>query len=228
MNVDKQQLYNDCLDEPSLIFNLIKNGIFEVVEELIDNNKINVNMVDSVGNDIVMRLLKAKQYQLVIKLMKKRNWDVNHQNIEGNTLGHILARDNGVMALKIVEELVHKKNYLPNIRNKRGETALDRAINNNYLSTAFKFLEDKRFDSINLMSFKNLIDACIKNNYYGKYSKLNNLKIIIESLEQKNLVPSLKKIVDEITANIDLIKNELMNNKSSILESIVYNELETA
>ncbi len=228
MNVDKQQLYNDCLEEPSLIFNLIKNGIFEVVEELIDNNKINVNMVDSVGNDIVMRLLKAKQYQLVIKLMKKRNWDVNHQNLEGNTLGHILARDNGVMALKIVEELVHKKNYLPNIKNNKGETALDRAINNNYLSTAFKILEDKRFDSITLVSFKNLLNVCIKNSYYGKYSKLNNLKIIIESLEQKNLVPSLKKIVDEITANIDLIKNELMNNKSSILESIVYNELETA
>ena len=98
---DKEML-NACIEEPSLIFSLIKQGNFEVIQLLIEKNKINVNLCDSVGNDVVTRLLKAKQYDLVIELMKKRNWDVNHQNIEGNTFGHILAQDNSVSSLKIV------------------------------------------------------------------------------------------------------------------------------
>ena len=166
MTNDYQQLLVDCREEPTLIFTLIKQGNYEAVEQLIVEGMVNVNLCDSVGNDVVMRLLKAGQYDLVLPLMKKRNWDVNHKNAEGNTFAHILAGDNSIAAIRVVEQLTKKKNYLPNIKNNKGETALDKALNNNYLCTAFKLLEDKRFNDIDVFSFKNLINVTIKNDYY--------------------------------------------------------------
>ena len=228
MFYDEQQAFNACSDEPSLIFALIKEGHFSVVEALVEKNKIDVNLCDSLGNDVVTRLLKAKQYELVLKLMKKRNWDMNHQNIDGDTFGHILALDNSVSALMIISELIKKKNYLPNIRNNKGETIFDRAINNNYIGAAFKILEDKRFNNISVLSFRNLCYASIKNVYYGKYSKLNNLEIIVESLEKKELVPSMQMVIDKINDNLEEIKNEIMDDGYSVLENIIETSLEEA
>lgn len=228
MFYDEQQAFNACSEEPSLIFALIKEGHFSVVEALVEKNKIDVNLCDSLGNDVVTRLLKAKQYELVLKLMKKRNWDMNHQNIDGDTFGHILALDNSVSALMIISELIKKKNYMPNIRNNKGETIFDRAINNNYIGAAFKILEDKRFNNISVLSFRNLCYASIKNVYYGKYSKLNNLEIIVESLEKKELVPSMQMLVDKINDNLEEIKNEIMDDGYSVLESIIETSLEEA
>ncbi|MBR6948999.1 MAG: hypothetical protein IKH54_02315 [Bacilli bacterium] len=214
-------------DDPLAIFTMIKQGEFEIIQLLIEKNKINVNLCDSVGNDVVTRLLKAKQYDMVIQLMKKRNWDVNHQNVEGNTFGHILAQDNSVSALKVVEQLTKKKNFLPNIQNNKGETILDLAINNNYLCTAFKFLEDKRFNNIDVNSFQKLFNVCIKNTYYGKYTKLNNLEIIVNNLEKKELMPGMKELIDEIKNNMTLIKEEILNNKSNSLETLIMSSLNT-
>ena len=228
MFYDEQQAFNACSEEPSLIFALIKEGHFSVVEALVEKNKIDVNLCDSLGNDVVTRLLKAKQYELVLKLMKKRNWDMNHQNIDGDTFGHILALDNSVSALMIISELIKKKNYMPNIRNNKGETIFDRAINNNYIGAAFKILEDKRFNNISVLSFRNLCYASIKNVYYGKYSKLNNLEIIVESLEKTELVPSMQILVDKINDNLEEIKNEIMDDGYSVLESIIETSLEEA
>lgn len=223
MTNDYQQLMDACKEEPTLIFTLIKQGNYKEVEQLIDDGMVNVNLCDSVGNDVVTRLLKARQYDLVLPLMKKRNWDVNHRNAEGNTFAHVLAKDNSITAIKIVEQLTKKKNYLPNIKNNKGETALDRAINNNYLCTAFKLLEDKRFNDIDIFSFKNLINATIKNTYYGKYSKINNLEIIVENLEKKELDPCMMNLVEKINNNMEAIKNDIMNDKSTLLENIVNN-----
>ena len=228
MFYDEQQAFNACSEEPSLIFALIKEGHFSVVEALVEKNKVDVNLYDSLGNDVVTRLLKAKQYELVLKLMKKRSWDMNHQNIDGDTFGHILALDNSVSALMIVSELIKKKNYMPNIRNNKGETIFDRAINNNYIGAAFKILEDKRFNNISVLSFRNLCYASIKNVYYGKYSKLNNLEIIVESLEKKELVPSMQILVDKINDNLEEIKNEIMDDGFSVLENIIDTSLEEA
>ena len=140
-----ENMIKECIDEPSLVFKYIRNGYYDIVDKLIDNNMINVNLVDCVGNDVVTRLLKARQYNLVEKLMKKRNWKVNHKNCEGNTFGHILAHDNSVYAVKVIDLLNKKKNYSPNIRNNKGESILDRALNNNYIAAAIKVIEDKRF-----------------------------------------------------------------------------------
>ena len=217
----EQQIFNACTDEPSLIFNLVKRGCYEMVEELVDEGIVSVNECDTLGNDLVTRMLKARQYELVLKFMKKRNWDVNHQNIDGNTFGHILALDDSVAALKVVEQLTKKKNYIPNIKNNKGETVLDRAINSNYVFTAFKILEDKRFNSIDVISFKKLCNSCVKNTYYGKYAKLNNLEIIVNNLEKKDLDSTLKNVVEEISDNMDVIKTEIMKNKSLLLDSII-------
>lgn len=225
MSNSEQQLFNACASEPSLIFALIKQGHYEIIEKLIDENLVNVNLVDSVGNDVVARLLKAQQYDLVIMLMKKRNWDVNHKNANGNTFAHILAHDNSVSALRVVEQLKKKKNYLPNIKNDKGETALDLALNNKYLCTAFKLLEDKRFNDINVTSFKNLFAVIIKDREYGKYSKINNLEIVVENLEKKELDPLLTNLVETISDNMDAIKKDIMNNSSYLLETIIDNHL---
>ena len=104
--------------------------------------------------------------------------------------------------------------------------------NNNYICTAFKLLGDKKYNNIDVSQFRNLFNVCIKNKYYGKYSKINNLEIIVENLEKKDLSPNLRHIVDNlkdaivgleanISDNMDLIKNDIMNNKHSILDTII-------
>ncbi len=221
MFYSEQQVMDVCSEEPSLVFSLIKRNNFEVVEKLLEENKINVNTCDGAGNDVVTRLLKAKQYDLVMKVMKKRNWNVNHQNVEGNTFGHFLALDNSVGALRVVEQLRKKKNFTPNIKNDKGETILDKAISNNYIYTAFKILEDKRFDDIDLGTFKKLCNACVKNTYYGKYSRLNNLEVIVDNLIKKKLEPSMKKLLDEIVENMDIIKVDILRDRSAVLENII-------
>ena len=78
----------------------------------------------------------------------------------------------------------------------------------------------------NVFSFKNLINASINNTYYGKYSKLNNLQIIIGSLSKKDvLLPNMKQLLDEIKDNMDQIKTEIMSNKSKSLEKIIKKKL---
>ena len=105
MYTEKLEMYDACSEDPTLIFNLIKRGFFDVVNELVDEKKVDANLCDSVGNDVCMRLLKAKQYDIVIKLMKRRNWDVNHKNELGDTFGHLLALDNDVRSLKVIDQL---------------------------------------------------------------------------------------------------------------------------
>ena len=222
---DKLNMYEACGDDPTLIFTLIKKGYFDVINELIDEKKIDANLCDSVGNDVCMRLLKAKQYDLVIKLMKKRNWDVNHQNEVGDTFGHILALDNDIRSLKVIDQLIKKKNYSPNINNSNGDTSFDVAINNNYLISAIKFLEDKRFDNIGIGSFKKLYKVSIKNSTYGKYSKINNLKIIVDSLDKKDLSIEIRDVVDKINDNMESIKEDLLRDSNRYLDNIINNSI---
>ena len=227
MKNSENEIYESCKEEPSLIFTLIKQGDYDLVKNLLVTNEVNINTTDSVGNDIIMKLLKAKQYELVLELMKKRNWNANHQNQEGNTLGHILAQDNSIMAVKVMEQLTKKKNYLPNIKNNKGETAMDTALSNNYLCTAFKILEDKRFNDIDIISFRNLFNASIKNELYGKYSKITNFEIIVENLEKKELNSKMKDLIKHINKNKEAIKKDFMNNESSLLETIIEKYLVT-
>ena len=221
MFTSEQQMIHACKDDPSVIFKFINKGYFEIIEKLVEDNSIDVNLVDSVGNDIVTRLLKARQYDLVVTLMKKKNWNVNHRNQDGNTFGHVLAHDNSICAVKVVEQLNKKKNYSPNIKNNKGETILDRALNGNYLCTAIKMIEDKRFTSIDVSSFKALCNAVIKSREYGKYTKINTLEIIVENLEKRDLEPNTAELVENISDNMDGIKRDILQNDSRLLESLM-------
>ncbi|MBQ2639820.1 MAG: hypothetical protein IJF92_03560 [Bacilli bacterium] len=221
MTVNQKEIIKSCEDEPLLIFNLIKTEKFYLVDELITKNSSLINTCDYAGNNVMMRLLKAKEYGLVLKYMSKRNWNVNHQNLDGNTIGHILAKDSSIQALKIVDKLTKKTNYMANIRNKKGKTALDIAINSNYTAVAFKFLSNKKFDNIDMISFMNLYNTYIKNNYYGKYSKLSNLEIIIKSLKKKELCPILRDLINKIIENIDNIKNDIIKGSGLFLDNII-------
>lgn len=204
-----------------MVFKMINKGHFEIVEQLVEENSVDVNLVDSVGNDLVTRLLKARQYDLVVHLMKKRNWNVNHKNMEGNTFGHVLAKDNSICAIKVVEQLNRKKNYSPNLKNNKGETILDRALSCNYLCTAIKFIEDKRFTSIDISTFKALCKSLIKSREYGKYTKINTLEILVDNLEKKELEPSLSRLIEKIRENMDMIKRDIMNNDCRLLEYLI-------
>ena len=202
---------------------MIKHGESEVIEEVLHKNIVKVNQVDSVGNDVITRLLKAKQYDLVIEFMKKRNWDVNHKNIDGDTFGHILALDSSLQAVEVVKQLTKKKNYDPNEKNNKGETIFDRAMSNNYLCTVFRILEDRRFNDIDVFSFKHLFNLTIKTKLYGKYTKIANLDIIVDSLIKKDLDSSMTKLIESIKENIKYIKQDILNDNPNKLESLINN-----
>ena len=203
------------------VFTLMRQGDYSLVEEVIRENLVSINCQDNFGNDVMMRLLKLKQYDLIMDFMKKKNWDVNHQNEEGNTFAHLLAQDSSLMAIKVMENLIKKTNYIPNIKNNRGETAMDIALSHNSLCTAFKILEDRRFNSIDVFSFRHLFDASIKNELYGKYSKIMNLEIIVDSLLKKDLEEDLRNLIHYIEENMEAIKNSILNNRFGILDAIM-------
>lgn len=222
MLYDEKKITKMVEADSSLIFELIKDGYFELVDKILSKKKVSINTVDVAGNDVLVRLLKVKQYDLVLKYMRRKEWNVNHQNHDGNTFAHILVTVNYVNVIKIIKELKKNKDFSPNIKNDKGQTILDKSINENYIYTTIKILEDNRFNNIDISSFKKLYNTYINSTYYGKYSKLNNLEIIIDNLEKKKgLVPSIQKLIDLINENMELIKNEILDNKTTNLEVMI-------
>ena len=157
--------------------------------------------------------------------MKDKRWNVNHQNNDGDTFAHILVSMNYVNVVEIIKCLKKNKNFLPNLRNNDGETILDKSIKNSYIYTTAKILEDDRFDNIGILSFKKLYDAYINTNHYGKYTKLNNLEMIIENLENKKIAPKVKEIINNVKENYDIIREEFFNNKTDSIDNIINNAL---
>ncbi len=208
-----------CDSDPSLVFSLIKENDVEVLNRIISKDDFDFTICDEDGNNIVMCLLKNKQYDLVLKYMDKV--DINHQNKDGDTLVHILVGLNYVSVKEILEKVLNDKRFILNIKNKNGETILDKSIHNNYLYTTIKILSNKRFNSIDVYSFKNLYETYIKSNNYGKYSKLSNLEIILDNLENKPLMPRMKKLLRNIYKNLDVIKSDLNVSKTENLDNII-------
>ena len=153
--------------------------------------------------------------------MKKKQWNVNHQNKDGDTFAHILMTKKYLDVMDIIEKLLKKDNFIPNIRNKKGETILDKSINNNYIYTTIKILEDERFNNIDLVSFKNLYDNYIKSNNYGIYSKINKLEVTLDNLVDKELLPKVKSLVNTLINNFETIKNEVINNDTKELDKMI-------
>lgn len=224
MFYDETQAITACEEEPSLIFELIKEGHLELIDKLLKKKIVSLNTIDQDGNTVLMRLLKSKKYDLVEKYMNDLESDINHQNKEGNTFTHLLATKDYLNIVNIIKKLKRNKEINPNIRNNEGKTILDIAISTGNLCTTLKLLEDKRFNNIDLVSFNNLYNTFIKSDDFGKYTKLINLETIVNELSKKaKLLPKVKEIVDLVKKNFDIIKNELMNNKLTFMDNIVKN-----
>lgn len=225
MFYDERQAIEKCEEEPSQIFNLIDEGHLELVDKILRKRNTDINIVNENEDDILSYLLKKNHYDLVLKHMKKKDWNVNHQNKDGDTFAHILVTKKYLEVIDIIKQIHKNKNFIPNIRNKNGETILDRSINNNYIYTTVKILEDERFNNIDLVSFKNLYEKYIRNDNYGVYSKMNNLEVIIENLKDKDLLPKLTKIINALTNNIEEIKQLVKNNDIKTLDNMIYGSL---
>ena len=225
MFYDEKQAIEKCEEEPSQIFNLIDEGHLELVEKILRKKSTNININNEKEEEILSYLLKKGHYSLVLKFMNKKDWDVNHQNIDGNTFAHILVTKKYLEVIDIIKNLLKNKNFIPNIRNKNGETILDISINNGYIYTTLKILEDNRFNNIDLISFKNLYETYIKSNNYGVYSKMNNLEVIVDNLKDKELLPKVNKIINSIANNIEEIKKLVKEDNIKILDNIIYGVL---
>ena len=223
---NEKQAVEVCIKNPKLIFELIKEGYIEVVDKVLEKDKNLINTIDDNGNSVMMKLLLKKHYDIVLKHMKNEKWDVNFRNDEGNTFSHILVVSDYLKVSKIFDRLVKNKKFIPNIRNNKNQTILDRALLSNELLMATKILKNRRFNNIDILSFKYMYDKYIMNSFYGKYTKINNFDIIISNLEKKDsLKPRMKKLLYLIKNNIDDIKKEILNNQYNnmylIIESVV-------
>lgn len=226
MFYDENQAIKACEEDPSLIFELIKEGHMDLVNKLLKLKKVSLNEIDEDENTVLMKLLKIKQYDLVEKYINNSDYDINHQNKDGNTLVHLLASKNYLHIASIIKKLKSNKEVNPNIRNNEGKTALDIAITMDNLCTTLKLIEDKRFNNIDIVSFTNLYNKFIKSDKFGKYSRLTNLEIVIKELSKKTkLLPRMEELIDLIKKNYDIIKNEIMSNKLTFIDTIVNNVL---
>lgn len=219
MFYDVDQAVSKTQEDPLLIFVMIEEDYKDVVDRVID--QIDFNLCDKDGNNVLMSLFKNKYYDLVLKYLNRIDIDINHQNNDGDTLLHLVVMVNYVEVKDIINELLINKRLKLNLKNNLGETILDKSINNNYLYTTAKILNDKRFDNINLFSFKNMYEAYIKNSNYGKYSKLSNFTLIMDNLSKKKLVPTMSRLVNLINENKDVIKNDFFMLKTNNLEDII-------
>ena len=213
-------------DDPSLIFDLINEDYKDLVDKILNKKLVSINEMDNEENDILIVMLKKGWYDLVLKYMKKKEWNVNHQNKDGDTFAHILMTKKYLEVMEILDKLLKNNKFIPNIRNKKGETILDKSINNSYIYTTIKILEDERFNNIDLVSFKNLYEKYVKSNDYGVYSKVNNLEVILDNLSYKELLPKVEVLIHMITSNIEKIKKEVFNHELKSLDIIIYGTLE--
>ena len=207
--------------DPSLIFELVKEGHFELIDKILSKRLISLNTCDEDENSIITVLLKNGCYDIVCKYITDKEFDINHQNVNGDTFSHILVTINYVNIIEILNKLRKNKDFLPNIKNNMGQTILDKAINDKYIYTAIKILEDSRFNNIDILSFKNLYNAYINNRNYGKYTKITNLELIVKSLDKKELLPRMENVLDKIKSNYDLIKDDIISNNMKKLNEVI-------
>ena len=227
MFYDEIQAIEKCEEEPSQIFNLIDEGHLEMVEKVLRKKWASVNITNENDDDILSYLLKKNHYDLVLKLMKKKDWNVNHQNKDGNTFAHILVSKKYLEVIEITKELYKNKKFIPNMRNKNGETILDISLYKDNIYTAVKILKDKRFNNIDLMSFKTLYEKYVKDEKYGIYSKMTNLEVIIDNLKDRQLLPRLNKVIDTLSNDLDDIKKSLKQGNIETLDNMIYSGIES-
>ena len=221
MFYDIEKAIEDCDNSPLMLFKAIKMNYREVYEKVLEKDNFDFNITDEYNNNVLMNLLKNKDYDLISKYIDNYEININHQNNDGDTLMHLLVTINYVEIKDILDKILKRTDFLPNIKNNKNETILDKSLNNHYLYTTMKILEDKRFNDINLYSFKNLYETFIKSNEYGMYSKLNNYTIIFNNLKKKALKPTMSKLVKLLKKEDKIIRNDFSKLKTENLDIII-------
>ena len=220
MFYDIDEARSECESEPALLFSAIKYNYRDVYEYVIDKG-IDLNIKDEFGDNLLMKLLKNKDYDLVSKYILNDNFMINHQNNDGDTITHILVTFNYKDIKDILDKVLTRSDFLPNIKNNLGETILDKSLKNRYFYTTIQILKDKRFNSISLKSFKDLYEVYIKSNEYGMYSKLNNFTLIVDNLKKKDLMPRMQKLLFLLKKDEKSIKNDFLSSKTVYLDNII-------
>ena len=221
MFYDINQAINACDEDPSLVFLAIKNNYRDVYEKVLEKENFDFNIIDEDGNNVLMRLLKNKDFDLVNKYISNKNILINYQNPDGNTFMHLLVTYNFIDIKNIVEKIINREDFLPNIKNNNNESILDKAIGSNYINTVVKIISDRRFNNIGLYSFKNLYETYVKSNNYGTYSKLNNYMIIFDNLRKKRLMPSMMKLMKILKIKEKTIITDLEASRLDNLDTII-------
>ncbi len=221
MFYDETKTINACEADPSLIFELLKEGHISLIDKILSRKTFDINVVDEDGNNILTKLLKKGQFDVVIKHIKNKKWDINHQNNDGDTFAHVLLSMKALQVIDVYKELKKNKKFTPNITNKNGETILDESIKNGYTYVTAKVLEDDRFNEVGVHSFKKYYDTYINTRNYGSYSKLNNIELLIDNLEDKEVSPKVKKIITYLKENFESIKEEVIHNKTKKMDKYI-------
>ena len=207
-------------EDPSIIFELIKTDNDELLNHMLDESLIDVNLVSSNNDSLAIKLLKSAKYELVLKVIKNKNWNVNYQNDDKETFGHILAKINNVAVVPIFKELKKNKNFDINIRNKDDKTIFDISVesHNSYVST--KIIEDERFNDINIFEFLKFYETYIDTNEYGKYSKINMIESIL-TMDGRYVNTRMQELLNHLKDNFKNIKKDIENDDYNLLNSII-------
>lgn len=219
MFYDENKTIESCDNDPTIAFQLLLEEHIDLLDKIISRKTFDINVVDKDGSNIIMKLLKKGYFDIVLKHLKDKRLDINHQNNDGDTLAHILLSMKNIKVVDVFNELKKIKGFIPNIKNNNDETILDKSIKNGSTYITSKILSDKRFTEVGVVSFKNYYDTYIKNNSYGKYTKLSNLDLLLGNLEDKEVSPKVKKIIMYLKDNYDLIKEEVINNKTKSMDT---------
>lgn len=207
-------------EDPSIIFELIKTDNDELLNHMLDESLIDVNLVSSNNDSLAIKLLKSAKYELVLKVIKNKNWNVNYQNDDKETFGHILAKINNVAVVPVFKELKKNKNFDINIRNKDDKTIFDISVesHNSYVST--KIIEDERFNDINIFEFLKFYETYIDTNEYGKYSKINMIESIL-TMDGRYVNTRMQELLNHLKDNVKNIKKDIENDDYNLLKSII-------
>ena len=207
-------------EDPSIIFELIKTDNDELLNHMLDDSLIDVNLVSSKNDSLAIKLLKSAKYELVLKVIKNKNWNVNYQNDDKETFGHILAKINNVAVVPVFKELKKNKNFDINIRNRDDKTIFDISVesHNAYVST--KIIEDERFNDINIFEFLKFYETYIDTNEYGKYSKINMIDSIL-TMDGRYVNTRMQELLNHLKDNVKNIKKDIENDDYNLLKSII-------
>lgn len=207
-------------EDPSIIFELIKTDNDELLNHMLDESLIDVNLVSSNNDSLAIKLLKSAKYELVLKVIKNKNWNVNYQNDDKETFGHILAKINNVAVVPVFKELKKNKNFDINLRNKDDKTIFDISVesHNSYVST--KIIEDERFNDINIFEFLKFYETYIDTNEYGKYSKINMIESIL-TMDGRYVNTRMQELLNHLKDNFKNIKKDIENDDYNLLKSII-------